>query len=117
MAFFRLSQAEQASRQLAPETLEAAVNQVRLNGFVVLENALPVDLVDTMNGAFLQAYADLQVRNAAKTEVNSNEFRANRIRMDLPFRVPFIDPLVITNPFALTSPRRMAHWKCGPIPT
>jgi hypothetical protein len=32
MAFLQLSQAEQTSGQLVPETLEAAVNQVRLNG-------------------------------------------------------------------------------------
>lgn len=124
MAFLQLSQAEQVSGHLAPETLEAAVNQVKLNGFVVLENALPIDLVDTMNGAFLQAYAELRARDAARTEVNTNEFRTNRIRMDLPFRAPFSDPRVITNPFALAIVEhilgedcRMFYFSCdAPLP-
>jgi len=112
MGFMKLSQAEQASGQLAPETLEQAVNQVKLNGFVVLENALPVELVDALNADFLQTFTDLQKTNAAKTEVNTSLFRKNRIRMDLPFRGRFIHPQVITNPFALPIVERILGEDC-----
>ena len=101
MDFMKLSQAELSSGQLAPETLAQAVSQVKLHGFVVLENVLPLDLVDELRADFLQTVDELLKTNAEKTEVNTSAFRKNRIRMDLPFRDPYTKPQVITNPFAL----------------
>jgi ectoine hydroxylase-related dioxygenase (phytanoyl-CoA dioxygenase family) len=101
MDFMKLSQAELSRGQLAPETLEQAVNQIKSNGFVVLENVLPLDLVDELNADFLQTVDTLLKTNAEKTEVNTSAFRKNRIRMDLPFRAPYTNPQILTNPFAL----------------
>jgi ectoine hydroxylase-related dioxygenase (phytanoyl-CoA dioxygenase family) len=101
MGFMKLSQAEQSSGQLEPETLAQAVNQVRLNGFVVLENAVPLDLVDELRADFDRTVDELLRLDAQKTEVNTSPFRKNRIRMDLPFRAPYVHPQILTNPFAL----------------
>ncbi|MBV7336148.1 phytanoyl-CoA dioxygenase family protein [Chloroflexi bacterium TSY] len=96
-----MSQAELSTGQLAPETLEQAVRQVKSNGFVVLENVLSVDLVDELNAGFLKVLDELLKTDAEKTEVNTSAFRTNRIRMDLPFRDPFTHPQIITNRFAM----------------
>ena len=112
MKFTKLSPEEVASGQLAPETLAQAVLQVRLNGFVVLENALPVELVDRMRVAFLAAVDEALRVDASKTELNTSSFRKNRIRMDLPFREPFIDARVITNAFALPIVERILGEDC-----
>ncbi len=112
MGFMKLSPAELSNGQLAPETLEQAVNQVRLNGFVVLENALPLDLVDDLNADLLATVDRLLKTDAEKTEVNTSPFRKNRIRMDLPFRAPYIHPQVITNPYALAIVERILGDDC-----
>jgi len=101
MRFITLSEDELANGELASETLKQAINQVQLTGFVVLENAVPIDLVETLNTDLLGVIDDLMRTDADKTEVNTSAFRKNRIRMDLPFRAPYSDPKIITNPFAL----------------
>jgi ectoine hydroxylase-related dioxygenase (phytanoyl-CoA dioxygenase family) len=101
MTFIKLHEEERLSGQLAPETLKMAVNQVRLNGFTVLEGAVSVDLVDQMNQDLLQVIDDALKTHAEKTELNTSPFRKNRIRMDLPFREPYINSQIITNPFAM----------------
>jgi len=112
MDFMKLSQAELSSGQLAPETLAQAVNQVKLHGFVVLENALPLTLADELNADFLKTVDELLKTDAQKTEVNTSAFRKNRIRMDLPFRDPYIQPAIITNPFALPIVERILGEDC-----
>jgi ectoine hydroxylase-related dioxygenase (phytanoyl-CoA dioxygenase family) len=101
MEFMKLSREEISSGKLAPETLQQAVNQVKLNGYVVIENAISDDLADELNSEFLSELNRLMKTDSEKTEVNTTEFRTNRVRMDLPFREPFIRPEIITNPFAL----------------
>lgn len=101
MGFMKLSQEEVASGQLAPETLDRATNQVKLTGFVVLEHALPADLVEQLNTDWQDLITEMLKSDAKKTEVNTSAFRKNRIRMDLPFRAPYTDPQIITNPFAM----------------
>ena len=112
MSFMKLSQAELSSGQLAPATLEQAVNQVLLNGFVVLENAVPIDLVDDLNQDLLDVIDRLLKTDAEKTEVNTTAFRKNRIRMDLPFRDPYIHPQIITNAFAMPILERIIGDDC-----
>jgi len=107
-----LSREEQSSGQLAPETLERAVHQIQEDGFVVLENALPLDLVDRLHSDWLSVVHELLRTDAAKTEVNTSAFRKNRIRMDLPFRDPYTDAQVITNPFALPIIERILGGDC-----
>lgn len=66
MGFMKLSQEELSSGQLAPETFEQADNQVKLNGFVVLENAVPLDLVDDLNMDLLNVVDELLKTDAEK---------------------------------------------------
>jgi ectoine hydroxylase-related dioxygenase (phytanoyl-CoA dioxygenase family) len=101
MGYMKLSQEELSNGKLAPETLEEAATQVKLNGFVVIENALPIDLVEELKVDFLQTVDEVLRTNVEKTEVNTRAFRKNRIRMDLPFRDPYINPQIITNTYAL----------------
>ena len=112
MAYMKLSPEELSSKQWVPEHLEQAVNQVKLNGFVVVENVVPLDLVDKLNADFQQTVDELLKTDASKTEVNTSAFRRNRIRMDLPFREPYIHPLLLTNPFALPIVERIVGEDC-----
>lgn len=108
----KLSQEELNSGKLTPETLESAVRQVKLNGFVLLEGVLPAEFVDEMNKAFNEALSDLLEKSPEATQVNASPFRKNRVRMDLPFKEPFIDPQVITNSFVLPIVERLVGEDC-----
>ena len=103
MEFVKLSQDELANGQPAPETVEKAASLINLNGFVVLENAVPTDLIARMNDDWQALIADMvrSERAGEKTEMNTSPFRKNRVRMNLPFRDPYTDPQIITNQFAL----------------
>jgi len=48
MEHLLLSAGERSSGRLNPETLDRACNQVRLNGYVVLANAMPTDFIDRL---------------------------------------------------------------------
>lgn len=101
MHFINLSPVEQSSGQLSSTTLTRATTEVNLNGFVVFENALPTDFVDTLREDWTKVLNELLEKDPSKTEINSIAFRKNRIRMDLPFRAPYSDSRVITNAFAM----------------
>src|SRR4030095_2973967 len=70
--------------------LNLAVEQVRNNGYVLFERALPADLVSAMRAAFtrlLEAHVDTVAANRG----------ANRWQMHVPFAPPFNDEQVIAN--------------------
>ncbi|HET6316443.1 MAG TPA: hypothetical protein VFG86_08295, partial [Chloroflexota bacterium] len=74
--------------------LNLAIEQVRNNGYVLFERALPADLVSDMHAAFMQlldAHIDLVAANRG----------ANRWQMHLPFVPPFTDERVIANPLIM----------------
>lgn len=97
----KLSTDELKNQKLSLESVESAVEQVRLNGFVLFEDVLKPELVDHMQEVFMQALDDATKDKPESTEVNTSAFRKNRVRMDLPFAAPFNDPSVITSPFIL----------------
>lgn len=69
-------------------------DQIRANGYAVIENALPLAYVEAMRDRFdvlLEAY-----RNAVPTNRG-----ANRYQMYLPFEAPFSDPLLYEHPVAI----------------
>lgn len=90
----KLSSQELSTNTLAPEILALAVQLVKMDGYVVLEDVLPPELVADLYAAFMERFELV----TATTEPNRG---ANRYQMHLPFEQPFIDPLVITNPLAL----------------
>jgi ectoine hydroxylase-related dioxygenase (phytanoyl-CoA dioxygenase family) len=108
----KISPEELASGKLSEVTLESAVRQVRLNGYVLLEDVLPTQQVDELNVEFLQELEEKLQSNPEATEVNKNDFRKNRIRMDLPFRMPFIHPQILANSFAIPVIDRLIGEDC-----
>ena len=92
-----VSSHERSSGSLDADTVERACKHVALNGFVVLENAIAPDLIDKVHDDWLELANYLLVHEPEKTSVGSREFRKNRIRMDIPFRQPYIDAQFVAN--------------------
>jgi hypothetical protein len=90
----QLTQAELDANALDPETLRLAVQQVRVNGYVVFEGALPDDVVDELHEDFMRLFHEY------RTATDDNR-GANRYQMHLPFAAPFNAPEIVTSPFAL----------------
>jgi Phytanoyl-CoA dioxygenase (PhyH) len=90
----QLTAEELAAQTLKPESLQLAVQSIRVNGYVIFESVLPRGLVETLHGTFLRVLNSYM----ARTDPNRG---ANRYQMHLPFMPPFIDPAVISHPFAL----------------
>ncbi|UVI29169.1 phytanoyl-CoA dioxygenase family protein [Paenibacillus spongiae] len=90
----KISHEEISNRTLNPETVREAADQVRVNGFVVLEGMLSKEKVSGLHAVFMNLFE----AHIAKTESNRGK---NRTQMFLPFEGPFIDPEIVTNPFAL----------------
>lgn len=89
-----LDSRELASSTLSPDTLAVAIEAVEVNGYVILENALPRDYVEDLRSAYMalfEAYLEDPAPTSAK----------NHYRVDLPFRQPFSDALVVDNPVAM----------------
>jgi hypothetical protein len=106
---------ELAQNRLNPETLQSAIQQVQLNGYVIFEGILPSDLVGELHTAFIQIFE----AHVARTDPNRG---ANRYQMHLPFCPPFNDPHVITHPFilpileALLGPDGICHYFAADTP-
>jgi ectoine hydroxylase-related dioxygenase (phytanoyl-CoA dioxygenase family) len=91
----KLTPEERRSNTLNPETLQNAVNQVRANGYVVLESVLSADFVETLRADYMQIYDEALKTAPEKT------FGNKHYRLYLPFRPPFTDDRIINSPFAL----------------
>lgn len=89
-----LSIEEMSSKTLKPETIQLAVEHVRVNGYVVFEEVLPKAKLQDLYLNFMSVFE----AHISKNEWNRGK---NRTQMFLPFIQPFIDPDVITNPFVL----------------
>jgi len=83
-----------ARMQLAPAAPELAIEQVRNNGYVLFERALPADLVAEMYAAFTRLL-ESHIGNMAANR------GANRWQMHVPFAPPFSDEQVIANPLIM----------------
>ncbi|MBV9467721.1 MAG: phytanoyl-CoA dioxygenase family protein [Abitibacteriaceae bacterium] len=90
----KLSPQEIETQALNPETLQLALQCMKVNGYVVFEEVLPKDLVAGLHQEFMQVFEE----HRARTDSNRGN---NRYQMHLPFRDPFNHEAVITNPLAL----------------
>jgi Phytanoyl-CoA dioxygenase (PhyH) len=90
----QLTPQELEAGRLAPATLELAIDQVRNNGYVLFERALPDELVSDMQASFLR----LLEAHVATADPNRG---TNRYQMHVPFAPPFCDERVIASPFVL----------------
>jgi ectoine hydroxylase-related dioxygenase (phytanoyl-CoA dioxygenase family) len=93
----KLSSEELSSGALKPETMTSALEQIRLNGYVIFESVIPHEL----NASFTRIFNEELHRNPDATEVNTSEFRHNRARIFMPFEQPFIDPQILTSSFIM----------------
>ena len=91
----RLTSEEISNNQLSPATLQAAVQQVKVNGYVVFESVLPLDFVEELRADYMRLYIEALKTAPEKT------FGFNHYRLFLPFRPPYIDERIINSPFAL----------------
>jgi hypothetical protein len=90
----QLTQAERDANALDAETLRLAVQEVRVNGYVVFEGVLSGDVVDELHENFMRIFHEY----TTATEENRG---ANRYQMNLPFAAPFNAPDVVTSRLAL----------------
>lgn len=90
----KLSSEEQTTGTLSIQTIQTAAQQVRINGYIVIEGVLSEEKIQKLHSNFMRVFEE---------HISKNEFNrgTNRTQMFLPFREPFIDPEVISNPFAL----------------
>lgn len=83
----------------------SCADQIKVNGYAVIENLLPRSLIDSLREAFDRL---LEEHRAA----NPTNRGANRYQMYLPFEPPFADPLVYDNDTVLEVVQRVL----GPDP-
>lgn len=94
----RVSAEELASGKLLPETIELAVQLIKVNGYVLFEEVLPRAQVDELYdkiGRLLDGFMD-------KNHFDVNEgFHdgTNHIGLHLPFEQPFCNENIIAHPF------------------
>ena len=111
----QLSAEESSQGRLSPRTLRSAIDQVRNNGYVLFERALPPDLVAAMHASFSRLLED----HVARTDPNRG---ANRYQMHVPFAAPFTNERVIASPFvlpiveALVGPDCVCHYFASDTP-
>lgn len=72
-------------------TLQFLAERIRMDGYAVLAEAIPLPLIDRMRERFDQLLA-------ARIQADGPNRGANRYQMFLPWEPPFADPLVYENP-------------------
>ncbi len=90
-----LSESERALGKLGEENRFIAVEQVRKNGYILLEEVLTADQVQEIRDAFAPLFQEY-------TEKKGFNTGTNRTQMFLPFTEPFCSEAVIVNPIALS---------------
>ncbi|WP_274362048.1 phytanoyl-CoA dioxygenase family protein [Paenibacillus thermotolerans] len=99
----KLSKDELESGMLRPDTLELAVNLVKVNGFVLFEEAISREIIDDMYAKYLDILNPYLEAHGDEIYNQQTGFNAgtNHIRLFLPFIQPFIDSVIIDNPIAM----------------
>ncbi|WP_164545538.1 phytanoyl-CoA dioxygenase family protein [Paenibacillus albus] len=96
----RLSAEELESGRLSPETLELAVQLIKVNGYVLFEEVLPRAKVEELFNSYvsiLDPYFE-QHREEILNPGNGFNDGTNHVRLYLPFIKPFCEEAVIANP-------------------
>jgi ectoine hydroxylase-related dioxygenase (phytanoyl-CoA dioxygenase family) len=110
----KISSEEMASGKLLPETVELAANLIQVNGYVLLEKALPEPLVETLFTTYIEMLEPYLKEHHDEVFNPKNGFNdgTNHIRLYLPFIKPFIDELIIAHPFVLQVVDRLLGEDC-----
>lgn len=89
----QLTEEEKATRQLNPETLEIAVEQVKANGYILFDKVISEEKISAIRSGFDPLFDEYIERKGYNTGTN-------RAQMFLPFTEPFIDEDIICHPIA-----------------
>jgi len=93
------------TRTLSTETVEVAVEQVKVNGYVIFEKVIDVTIIKNIHAAFQPLFEEYTHRkgfNAGK----------KRTQMHLPFAQPFIADEIIANPVVIAIMDRILGKDC-----
>lgn len=90
-----LTPEELASQSLKPETLELAVEQVKVNGYILFDKVIADEVIQEIRSAFDPLFDEYIERKGYNTGTN-------RAQMHLPFVNPFYHELIINNPIAMS---------------
>ncbi|HUC90415.1 MAG TPA: phytanoyl-CoA dioxygenase family protein [Paenibacillus sp.] len=93
--FMKLSDKERETGVLEAENVRIAAEQVRKNGYIVLEQVLGEEQINELRAAFDPLFAEFTSRKGFNTGTN-------RAQMFLPFSEPFCSEHVIAHPMALS---------------
>lgn len=86
--------------------LDQLVNEFLINGFVVLEDVIPLELIDQMHANIkpmmdrIEAWNDMQLRGDRATG-QGRVTQKQRFKIYPPFNGPFCDPALTENPLVL----------------
>ncbi|MCQ6562644.1 phytanoyl-CoA dioxygenase family protein [Paenibacillus mendelii] len=89
----QLTEQELITKQLDPETLAIAVEQVKTNGYILFDKVLSEEKIKNIRKSFDPLFDEFIERKGYNTGTN-------RAQMFLPVMQPFIDEDVICNPIA-----------------
>lgn len=79
---------------LAPEKIQSLADEIRMNGYVLLDDMIPKETI----GRMLEPFDALLEK---KRESEPSNRGVNRFQMHLPFEPPFADPILYANPTVL----------------
>src|SRR5215212_6154515 len=85
------SQSVSGIEPLDEETVQFLADRLRMDGYCVLENAVPLDLIERLRERFDQLLE-------ARIQADGPNRGANRYQMFLPWEPPFTDPLLYEHP-------------------
>jgi hypothetical protein len=91
----KLTEEELSMQKLKPETLEVAVEQVKVNGYILFEKVIPEDIIEEIRSSFNPLFDEYISRKGYNTGTN-------RAQMHLPFKEPFNHEQIIANPIAMS---------------
>ncbi|MBO7742759.1 phytanoyl-CoA dioxygenase family protein [Paenibacillus sp. MWE-103] len=90
----QLTPEERQSGKLDPEKLAIAVEQVKANGYIVLDKVYGDEQMAELRGSFDPLFDEYIERRGYNTGTN-------RAQMHLPFQAPFNDPSILEHPIAM----------------
>src|SRR5215211_702323 len=86
--------AEYGIQPLDEETARFLTDRLRMDGFCVLEDAVPLELIERLRERFDQLLE-------ARIQADGPNRGANRYQMFLPWEPPFSDPALYEHPWVL----------------
>jgi ectoine hydroxylase-related dioxygenase (phytanoyl-CoA dioxygenase family) len=97
----RISSEEMTTGKLLPETLELAVNLIKVNGYVLFEEVLPQSQVENLNNKYVEMLEPYLEKHYEEILNPKNGFNdgTNHVRLYLPFQQPFCDESIIAHSF------------------